>query len=128
MSKSERRRREFQGRIDLGGVRGLVEAIPHANLDSPVVPVLFSHLDDSVDAILPNDVWQEVIHHHPLEVPRGNAPGIIEAMPLIHEPVVEACERDVQLQDQEVLFVSRLADLGRAVGVTGKIQHAVHVR
>jgi hypothetical protein len=74
------------------------------------------------------DVGEEVVHHHPLEVPAGEALGVDEAAPLVDEAVVEAQERDVRpvisnLAERNLLRGKRLGlpsgqAVARAMGAT----------
>ena len=78
-------------------------------------------LDGLVHHLGIGDPLQEVLENDVLVVLAQKLPSPYEILPLVHQPVVSAQEGDVQLGDDEILIVSRVADPGLAValGVLG---------
>jgi hypothetical protein len=80
---------------------------------------------DLVDEVAPHEPDQEVLDDHPLVVPHRGAPGRGEALDRvdavlaqpIDEPVVRADQGVMQLRDEDVDIVARVAQQGGALRV-----------
>ena len=83
-----------------------------------------------------DESWQEVVDDGPLVVPARQPAGALEdpfgthalRPQIIDQLVVELDDRLVELDDDQVLVVTRVPDDGPAVAVTGHIQNTVDVR
>jgi len=82
-----------------------------------------------------DDAGQVVLHHDPLVVPAGEPLGLDE-LPVgvaagvggvVDEAVVEPGEQQVQLADDDVLVVARIADERDLLAVSGQVVDAVGV-
>ena len=93
-------------------------------------------LEDVVHHRRARDAGQEVLDHHPLVVPRDQPPRLLEQrrtghprvrLDPIDHPVVELDHRQVQLGDDDVLVVARVADQRPSLLVSGQILPLEHL-
>ena len=102
-----------------GGV-GELEGDDRRALGAEVAP---PGILDLLDEIAPDELDQEVLDDHPLVVPHRGAPGGVEALgrvdavlaQAVDEPVVRADQGVVQLRDEDVDVVARVAHQGGAL-------------